>query len=190
MQPVWQDWVIYWTLGNFSKSVATINLPKSPTFLGNFCKCVKIFHYSSEIIFGQFYRHLATFYWSHCCCCWKESPPSKLMWQKWSRRRFSLSNNVWKGAFSRGHSMFTMPATFHTLFAPLLLSLSFLLLVLAFHSILPLSLSLCYHFNNCTFFQFALASRIVDLIAIPPSILPMLHRNMKSKPAKAVCFQI
>ena len=29
---VWPDWAIYWTLGNFSKPLATINLPKSPTF--------------------------------------------------------------------------------------------------------------------------------------------------------------
>ena len=55
--PVWPDWAIYWTLGNFSKHLATINLPKSPTFLGNFCKGVKLFNFSSEI----FYRHLATF---------------------------------------------------------------------------------------------------------------------------------
>ena len=52
-QPVWPDWVIYWTLGNFLKPLATINLPKSPTFLGNFCKGVKIYNFSSEIIFGQ-----------------------------------------------------------------------------------------------------------------------------------------
>ena len=30
------------TLGNFLKTQATFNLPKSPTFLGNFCKGVKI----------------------------------------------------------------------------------------------------------------------------------------------------
>ena len=48
-------------LRNFLKPVATIILPKSPTLLGNFCKGVKIFHFSSEIIFGQLYRHLATF---------------------------------------------------------------------------------------------------------------------------------
>ena len=35
-------------------------------FLGNFCKGVKFCHLSSEIILGTFYRHLATFYWSHC----------------------------------------------------------------------------------------------------------------------------
>ena len=35
------------------KLLATFNLSKSPTFLGNFCKGVKIYHYSSEIIFRQ-----------------------------------------------------------------------------------------------------------------------------------------
>ena len=29
--PVWPDWAIYWTLGNFLKPLATINLPKSPS---------------------------------------------------------------------------------------------------------------------------------------------------------------
>ena len=65
LSTVWPDWVIYCTLGNFLKLVATIILPKSPTFLVKFCKCVKIFHYSSESYLGQFYRHLATFFWSH-----------------------------------------------------------------------------------------------------------------------------
>ena len=45
--------VNFWTLGNFLKPLAAINLSKSPTFLGKFCKGVKIFHFSSEIIFGQ-----------------------------------------------------------------------------------------------------------------------------------------
>ena len=40
-------------LGNHSKLVATISLPKSPTLLDNFCKDVNIIHLSSEIIFGQ-----------------------------------------------------------------------------------------------------------------------------------------
>ena len=47
---VWPDWAIYWTLGKF---LATINLPKYHTFLGNFWEGVKIYHFSSEIIFGQ-----------------------------------------------------------------------------------------------------------------------------------------
>ena len=50
---VWPDWAIYWTLDDFVKPLATINLPKYPTFLGNICKGVKIYHFSSEIIFGQ-----------------------------------------------------------------------------------------------------------------------------------------
>ena len=38
--------------------------------LGNFCKCVKIFHFSCEILFGQLLkRHLATFCWSRCLWC-------------------------------------------------------------------------------------------------------------------------
>ena len=63
---VWPDWAIYCTLGNFSKPVATINLPNLPTYSGNFCKGVKIFRFSSEIIFGQLCRHFGIFYRSHC----------------------------------------------------------------------------------------------------------------------------
>ena len=50
---VWPDWAIYCTLGNFSKLVATISLPKLHTLLGNFCKGIKIVHLSSGIMFGQ-----------------------------------------------------------------------------------------------------------------------------------------
>ena len=57
---VWPDLAIYWTLGK-----STINLPKAYTFLGKFCKGVQIIHFSSEIILGNFYRHLAIFIWSH-----------------------------------------------------------------------------------------------------------------------------
>ena len=59
--PVWPDWAIYWTMGHFLKPLAAINLPKSPTFLGNFCKGVKIFHFSSEIIFGQLWSTFGDF---------------------------------------------------------------------------------------------------------------------------------
>ena len=45
--------------GQLLKPLATINVSKSPTFLGNFCKGVKIYHFSSEIIFGQLF-------WSQC----------------------------------------------------------------------------------------------------------------------------
>ena len=60
--PVWPNWAIYWTLGNILKPLAKINLPKSSTFLGNFCKGV-IFLVISFL--GNFYRHLSIFFWSH-----------------------------------------------------------------------------------------------------------------------------
>ena len=39
--------------GQLFKTCGTIGLPKSLAFLGNFCKGVKIFNFSSDIIFGQ-----------------------------------------------------------------------------------------------------------------------------------------
>ena len=51
---VWPGWAIYCTLGNFLNPLATIILPKLPTFLSNFWKGVKSFDFSCEIIFGQF----------------------------------------------------------------------------------------------------------------------------------------
>ena len=44
---------IFCFLGKHSKPVATIILRKSLTLLGNYCKGVKLIHFSSEIIFGQ-----------------------------------------------------------------------------------------------------------------------------------------
>ena len=52
-QSVLPDWAINLILGNFSNPLAAINLPKSPKFFCNFCKVVKIFNFSSDIIFGQ-----------------------------------------------------------------------------------------------------------------------------------------
>ena len=52
-QSVCPDCTIYCTLGNILKLVATIILAKSPTFSGNFWIGIKIFQFSSEIIFGQ-----------------------------------------------------------------------------------------------------------------------------------------
>ena len=59
---VWPYLMIYWTLGNFLKPLATINLLKPPPFLGNFCKGVKIIHFSSENIFGQLLLTFGDFY--------------------------------------------------------------------------------------------------------------------------------
>ena len=55
------DWVIYWTLGNFSKPLATIKLPKSSPFLDNFWKVSKSSIFLVKSFLGSFYRYLATF---------------------------------------------------------------------------------------------------------------------------------
>ena len=47
--------------GQFLRPLATINLTKTPTFLGNFCKGVEIIHFSSEIIFGQLLKTFGDF---------------------------------------------------------------------------------------------------------------------------------
>ena len=66
LRTVWPDWAIYWTLGNFLKHLATINLPKSPKFLGNLCKDAKSLIFQGKSFLGKFYRNLAIFFWSHC----------------------------------------------------------------------------------------------------------------------------
>ena len=48
--------------GPLLKPLATIYLPKAPTFLGNFCKGVKIYHFCSEIIFGQLLQTFGDFF--------------------------------------------------------------------------------------------------------------------------------
>ena len=65
---VWPDLAIYWTLGNFLKPLATIKLPQYPPFLGNFCKAVKIIHFSSETIFGQLFIYIWRFLSGHTAC--------------------------------------------------------------------------------------------------------------------------
>ena len=52
---------IYCTLGNFSKPVARIILPKLHTFLGIFVMVLKSFIFLVKSFLGNFYRHLATF---------------------------------------------------------------------------------------------------------------------------------
>ena len=53
-------------IGRFFALWATIfgsnQFPKSPTFLGNFCKGVKIIHFSIEIIVGQLLQTFGNFY--------------------------------------------------------------------------------------------------------------------------------
>ena len=47
--------------GHLLKPLAEMNLPKSPKFLGNFCKVLKSFIFIVQSFLGNFYRHLAIF---------------------------------------------------------------------------------------------------------------------------------
>ena len=53
------------TFSNFLKPLGTINLPKSPTFLGNFLKVSKSIIFLVKSFLGNFYTQLAIFIWSH-----------------------------------------------------------------------------------------------------------------------------
>ena len=63
-------------MGKFLKPLATINLPKTPTFFGNFCKGVKIIHFFLVKSFlGNFYRHWAICFWIQlrsCCTSYNQ----------------------------------------------------------------------------------------------------------------------
>ena len=48
--------------GQVLKPLAVINVPEFPTFFGNFCKGVKIYNFSSEIILGQLLLTFGYFY--------------------------------------------------------------------------------------------------------------------------------
>ena len=60
-----QMWRFIGLWATFLKPQATINLPKSLTFLGNFCKGVKMSHFSSEIIFRQLLQTIRDFFSGH-----------------------------------------------------------------------------------------------------------------------------
>ena len=62
LHAVWPDWAIYWTLQQ-------LICPKSPTFLGNFGKGVKIYIFSSEIILGLFIDIWWFFLVTLAICC-------------------------------------------------------------------------------------------------------------------------
>ena len=49
----------------------TIILPKSPKFLGIFCKIVEIFHFARETILDNFYGHLVIFLLVTLVACFK-----------------------------------------------------------------------------------------------------------------------
>ena len=63
----WPDLAIYCTLGNFQNPWQQLICPNCPHYR-QFFKGVKIFHFSSEIIFGQLLYTFGNFFWSHWLC--------------------------------------------------------------------------------------------------------------------------
>ena len=61
-----QIWRFIGLLASFQSQWQQLICPNLPHSQATFCKGVEIFHFSSEIILGNFYRHLAIFFWSHC----------------------------------------------------------------------------------------------------------------------------
>ena len=47
--------------GQLFKACGNNSFAQIARILGKFCEVVKIFHFSSEIILGNYYRHLAIF---------------------------------------------------------------------------------------------------------------------------------
>ena len=91
-------------IGRFIGLWATfyINLPKSPTFLCNFCKGVKICHFIGKSFLGNFYRQLAIFFWSHCISPTRQAllPLALLGFVHWSKASVAFST---QSRYSRLH---------------------------------------------------------------------------------------
>ena len=97
------DWAIYCTLGNFSKPVATINLPKSLTFLGSFCIGVKIYNFSSEIIFGATFIDIWRLFTGHTITRIRTYVPTYLDLDRMINAFCSFRLRPVKQLFSRRH---------------------------------------------------------------------------------------
>ena len=117
-EAVWPDLAIFWTLGNFLKPLATINLPKFPN---NFCKGVKIYHFGSEIIFRQLLQTFGDVFSGHTAKPWKVEK-SRKSWKKSKRNisprhgyfRASVQILFWRSEISELLKRFFM-FSFHTL---------------------------------------------------------------------------
>ena len=67
---VWPDWAIYWTLDKFLKPWAAIKFPNLPHSWAIFVKVSKSIIFLVKSFLGNFYRHLAIFFWSHWAWAW------------------------------------------------------------------------------------------------------------------------
>ena len=68
-------------------------LPKSSTFLGNFCKGVKIYHFLVKSFSGNFYRHLAIFSGHTECKVKAEAILCQILMSNLSCKRWLCSND-------------------------------------------------------------------------------------------------
>ena len=59
---VWPDLAIYWTWATFKSFWQQLICPNLSYSSGIFCKGVKIYHFSSEIIFGQVLKTFGDFF--------------------------------------------------------------------------------------------------------------------------------
>ena len=57
---------VFYTLGTFQSLWQQLFCPNRPHFKAIYVKVSKSLIFSSDIIFGNFYKYLATFYWSRC----------------------------------------------------------------------------------------------------------------------------
>ena len=60
------DWAIYWTLGNFQSLLQQLICPNLLHSQAIFVKMSKSLIFQVKSFLGNFYSHMAIFYWSHC----------------------------------------------------------------------------------------------------------------------------
>ena len=82
-EPVWPDWAIYWALGKFLKRLATIDLPKSPTFLGKFLLSCRNLSFCQWNYFWATFIDIWRFFYGHTgysCCLRLKSKGIGITW--------------------------------------------------------------------------------------------------------------
>ena len=64
---MWPDWAIYiFDFGQLFKALGYNYVAQISYILKQFCKGVNIYNFLVKSFLGNFYRHFAIFYWSHC----------------------------------------------------------------------------------------------------------------------------
>ena len=104
--------------GNFSKPLVTINLPKSLTLLGNFCKDAKIFNFFEWNHFWATFVDIWLFFTGHTAL--KPRWPWRVLGKMLLRFRQSectlciMQSSVWKPNSYLRHLQFVSSSLYHT----------------------------------------------------------------------------